>query len=465
MDFSGSNLSLWSIIIQSGMLGLLILAGNTLRRKFPPLRKSLLPTAVIAGFLALFLRQMGWLPFDKNFLDASTYHMTAIGFIALSLRIPTRSERDTGRTLLRDGLDSGAFIVSNYLIQGVIGMLIAIILSVTFMPDIFKASGIILPLGFGQGPGQAYNIGNTYEQNYGFAGGASFGLAIATMGFLWASIGGIIYLNLRARKRRKNVDNASQVKIDNVMEPCADPGEIPLTEAIDKFTIQIALVLLVYFLTYLVASGLTALFSANPGMNKSLVPLVWGFNFLIGSSLALVMRGVLDRLKQHKIMTRQYTNNYLLNRISGTAFDLMIFTSICAIDIGDLAGLWVPFLIMATVGGLVTLFYIRGAAKTLYPDYELEGMLSMYGMLTGTVSTGILLLREVDPAFKTPAANNMVVGSSAAIVIGAPMLLMIGMAPQSELLFYITLGACFIYGSALNIYLFRSLLFKRRQKS
>lgn len=465
MDFSGSNLSLWAIVVQSGMLGLLILAGNTLRRKIPLLRLSLLPTAVIAGFLGLLFRQMGWLPFDKSFLDAATYHMTAIGFIALSLRIPTRSERDTGRTLLRDGLNSGAFIVSNYLLQGILGMLIAIVLSVTFMPDIFKAAGIILPLGYGQGPGQAYNIGNTYEQNYGFAGGATFGLAIATMGTLWACIGGIIYLNLRARKRRQAVDNASQAKIDNVLEPSAVPGEIPLTEAIDKFTIQIALVLLVYLATYLAASGLTSLFSANPGMKKSLVPLIWGFNFLIGSSLALLLRGVLDRLKQHKLMTRQYTNNYLLNRISGTAFDLMIFTSICAIDIGDLAGLWVPFAIMATVGGFFTLFYIRWAAKTLYPDYELEGMLSMYGMLTGTVSTGVLLLREVDPAFKTPAANNLVVGSSAAIVIGAPMLLMIGMAPQSDLLFYITLGACFVYAAILNIYLFRNKLFKRRQKS
>jgi len=464
MDFSGSNTALWSIIVQSGLLGLMILVGNTLRRKIPLLRKSLLPTAVIAGFAGLFFRQIGWLPFDKNFLETVTYHMTAIGFIALSLRIPTRSERSSGRTLLQDGVNSGAFIVSNYLIQGVVGMVITIILSVTFMPDIFKAAGIILPLGYGQGPGQAYNIGNTYEQTYGFTGGATFGLAIATMGFLWAAIGGIIYLNLRSRNKRKSVDNAGQAAIDNTMEPYADPGEIPLTEAIDKFSIQIALVLLVYLATYLVASGLTTLFSANPGMKKSLVPLVWGFNFLIGSSLALVMRGVLDRLKQHKIMTRQYTNNYLLNRVSGTAFDVMIFTSICAVEIGDLADLWVPFLLMATIGGFVTLFYIRWAAKKLYPDYELEGMLSMYGMLTGTVSTGILLLREVDPAFKTPAANNLVVGSSAAIVIGAPMLLMIGMAPQSELLFYVTLGACFVYGAILNIYLFRNWLFKRKPK-
>ena len=32
----------------------------------------------------------------------------------------------------------------------------------------------------------------------------------------------------------------------------------------------------------------------------------------------------------------------------------------------------------------------------------------MYGMLTGTASTGIILLREIDGEFKTPASDNMV---------------------------------------------------------
>ena len=118
--------------------------------------------------------------------------MTGIGFIALGLRAPARSERTRSKALARDGVNSGAFIVSNYLIQGIIGIVVMVVLSITFLPDLFKAGGLILPMGFGQGPGQAFNVGNTYEQAFGFTGGASFGLAVATMGMLWASIGGII---------------------------------------------------------------------------------------------------------------------------------------------------------------------------------------------------------------------------------------------------------------------------------
>jgi ESS family glutamate:Na+ symporter len=69
----------------------------------------------------------------------------------------------------------------------------------------------------------------------------------------------------------------------------------------------------------------------------------------------------------------------------------------------------------------------------------------MYGMMTGTLSSGILLLREIDPEFKTPAANNLVVGSSSALIFGAPMLLLIGMAPESDNMLFLTFGLLIVY--------------------
>ncbi len=458
MDFTASNTSLWHGLIQIGFLSLMILVGNLLRRKIKLLRISLLPTAVIGGFVGLGLRQLGWLPSSPVFLESLTYHMTGIGFIALSLRAPARSERERSKALLRDGFNSGAFIVSNYLLQGVVGIIVMVLLSLTIRPDLFRAAGLILPMGFGQGPGQAFSVGNTYENTFGFKGGAAFGLAVATMGMLWASVGGIIYLNILARQKRRQVNLAEQQQIDRAQEPIGDADEIPLTEAVDKSTIQIALVLVVYLATYAVAWGLTEILTRTPalaGLAGSIVPLIWGFNFLIGSSLALGLRGVLAGLRKVKLMRRKYTNNYLLNRISGTAFDLMIAASICAINIDDLKELWLPFLVITTIGGFVTLFYIKWMAKKIYPDYYLEGMLAMYGMMTGTVSTGILLLREVDPAFKTPASNNLVLGSSVAIVLGFPMLLMIGLAPQSNQMLWLTLALAGGYLAALVLLLHR----------
>ncbi len=48
--------------------------------------------------------------------------------------------------------------------------------------------------------------------------------------------------------------------------------------------------------------------------------------------------------------------------------------------------------------------------RAMIPTAVLGGFLSMYGMMTGTISSGVLLLRELDPQLETPAANNLVIG-------------------------------------------------------
>ena len=101
-------------------------------------------------------------------------------------------------------------------------------------------------------------------------------------------------------------------------------------------------------------------------------------------------------------MERMYLNNFMLNRITGIAFDFMIIASISLIDIKVLSNLWLPLLLICTAGFFGTFYYVKAASKTIYPSYELEGFLSMYGMMTGTASTGVALLREADPNLTLP---------------------------------------------------------------
>lgn len=236
-----------------------------------------------------------------------------------------------------------------------------------------------------------------------------------------------------------------------------DKNEIPVAESIDRFSMQFALVLIVYLITYLVLYGLTNLIgSVAPGLSSTLEPLLWGFNFIVGALMAIMLRVVFKSLRRTKMMTRQYQNNYLLSRISGLAFDVMIVAGIASIDIIDLSGLWVPFVLMSIAGGVGTFYWLKWICKEIYPGYFYEGMISMYGMLTGTISSGVLLLREIDPEFDTPAANNLLTGSSFAIVMGAPMLLLIGLAPVSPLMTLLTLGLLVVYLIPLVLFLFKA---------
>ena len=92
------------------------------------------------------------------------------------------------------------------------------------MPDFFPASGILLAMGFGQGPGQANNVGSTYEA-LGFVGGQSYGLSIAASGFLIACTVGVFFLN---KRKKKNVTYIDETSNDLLYEP------IYLKENIDK---------------------------------------------------------------------------------------------------------------------------------------------------------------------------------------------------------------------------------------
>jgi len=58
-------------------------------------------------------------------------------------------------------------------------------------------------------------------------------------------------------------------------------------------------------------------------------------------------------------MTHNYTNNYMLNRISGFVFDLMILSGIAAIDFEKLKGLLIPLVLLTIVGTVVTMIYLN----------------------------------------------------------------------------------------------------------
>jgi ESS family glutamate:Na+ symporter len=266
----------------------------------------------------------------------------------------------------------------------------------------------------------------------------------------------VLYLNLLQRKGlfKKTVTEEESGSI--TVSAFQDRGEIPIAESVDKLSIQMALMLGVYLLTYFTIRGLSALTVPLGESASSMISgLLWGFNFIVGALLAMLTRRIIKSLRQNKLMTRQYQNNYLLSRISGFAFDLMIIAGIASINIGDLAGLWLPFILMSVSGALLTLLYLKWLCGKIYPNYYYEGLLSMYGMMTGTISSGVLLLREIDPAFKTPAANNLLSGSGTAILFGAPMLALIGIAPTGMGQTWLTLGLLLLYTALLWLFLLK----------
>ena len=139
----------------------------------------------------------------------------------------------------------------------------------------------------------------------------------------------------------------------------------------------------------------------------------------------------------------------------------MIISGIAALRFRMLQRFWGAALILGAAGLVITYVYTRFVARKLFPEYQEEQFLCMYGMLTGTASTGIILLREIDSDFATPAAENLVYQNFPAIALGFPMLLLTAVAPEKPVLIIIILVA---YFAVMNVILFRKKLFTRRKK-
>ncbi|MBR6572442.1 MAG: hypothetical protein IKK77_01820 [Clostridia bacterium] len=455
------DISAWGSVNLVAVLLLSLLFANLLKRKIKILSKTLIPTSVLGGLILLIISIIyktifGTQLFNENIfggngistLEMITYHSLAIGFIATSFK-PSKEKFNKKRTV--EVLNTGITTVATYLIQGIVGLAITLFISSFIFKDFFAAAGIILPFGYGQGTGQAMNYGNIYETDYGFIGGKSFGLTIAAFGFLSASIGGVFYLHMMKKKGKYKEVSEEKAEVYEAND-VQGSDEIPMNGSVDKITVQMGFVLSTYLVAYLIMYFLGNLL---PGLKS----ILYGFNFLFGVLIAVAVNSALKILKRKGVMKRQYVNNFLMNRISGFFFDIMIVAGIGAIQIDVLKGYWTVLLILGIAGLATTYLYVKFVSRRIFPEYEDEQFLSMYGMLTGTASTGIILLREVDKRLEGNAAENLVYQNVPAIVFGFPMMIVATIAPQMPL---ITLGIIVLYFLALNIFLFRSKIFKRK---
>lgn len=454
----------WRWLIQFCILAVALLLGNLLRTNVPFLKKSLLPSALLGGLLLLIFKQFPGCRelINKPMMEIVTYHALGLGFVALALK----NNKVESKSSPMKVIETGALTAGTYVIQGIVGLLVTIPFFL-WGRKLFYASGLLLPMGFGQGPGQALNFGKIFtgfaaEQGMTFPG-ADFGLSIAATGFVVGSVVGVIYMNILRRKgivSKKKIDEA-QV---NKLEDYESKGEIPDAESIDKLSVQICMVLFVYFLVYLFTNWIQGMELGKFGEN-TLKPMLWGFNFLTGTLFGVLFKSVLKRFKKANIVQREYINNYMLNRISGFCFDIMIVAGTAAISFEQLGQFVLPFLLVITLGTIATFLYVRWICRHLYPGYVYEGFFSMFGMLTGTASNGMILLREIDPKFETPAANNLVLQTLSAIVLGFPVLLLMGFAPQSLTATWITLCVLVVFWTALTVFMLRTKIFKRKKKA
>lgn len=187
----------WNFFIDFGILSLGLLMASFLRYKIRFLQKYLIPNSLTAGFMILIFYNIFA---NKNVISADNlgtivYHFLSISFIAMTLK--ESPKRKTGGPAL---FSNSVALIFQYATQAIIGLLLTILFIKTLYPELFPAFGFFVPLGFSQGPGQAFAIGKNWE-TMGFDGAGSVGLTFAAIGFLYACFGGVWLINYGIKKK------------------------------------------------------------------------------------------------------------------------------------------------------------------------------------------------------------------------------------------------------------------------
>ena len=204
-DFTLANYdAVWAFLVQIGLLLLFMMAGNILRRTIPLFKKCLIPSALLGGLMLLAVnfvtKQFDFIVVDNRLMQVITYHCLAIGFAALSLK----TEKSTHKTNRSQVIEYGALQAGTYMLQAFVGLGITILLFLLTKNGekiVSYVCGVILPLAFGQGPGNAlsWDINFTNIPAAKFVGNGSFGLSLASIGFVVASLFGVLHINIYIR--------------------------------------------------------------------------------------------------------------------------------------------------------------------------------------------------------------------------------------------------------------------------
>jgi ESS family glutamate:Na+ symporter len=430
----------WDLIIYFLLIGILLFVGKILKKNVPFLNRIVLPTALLGGVIGLLLSNVfipGSYQIDVDVMTAIVYHALALGFISLTLK---RTKTDNKKKVWSTGM----LITSTYALQGFIGILMVLI----FFSDKFVGAGMLLPLGFGQGPGLATSFGRMWTDmlnGYGVALGASY----AFIGFVFGGTIGVLAINILSRK--KGIEKTKRYWDDSIQKTTIEIDTVKEISVLDGLTVQVVIIFLIYGLVWLTLFLLEGVLLNLGNIGQTIFNLLSGFNFILGIGYALIYKQIIKKIEKKGKNLNFMTNDYILSNISSLCFNFMITGAVLTITIDFLSEFGWLLISITAVGGFISLFYIRYLTKRVYDNYQDEYFVGLFGMLTGVASTGIALLKGLDRNLETPVAEELVLGSGTAITMALPlfgflMLPSLGYGQSFESLFeLIALFGCLAY--------------------
>jgi glutamate:Na+ symporter, ESS family len=277
---------------------------------------------------------------------------------------------------------------------------VALLLTVLVLTPLFNvphAFGTILEIGFAGGHGTAAGMEEVFNQ-IGFPAGSALAYMSATVGIIVAVVGGIIYINVAIRKGYCQGIDASkgipEFKKSGLIREDTDRQSISTatvaTESIEPLAFHFAIVAVAVLI------GWGMLYFV-----RQTHPVLQGFPLF---PLAMI-GGMIVQIISKPLKIDRYYDKKTFDRILGISLDFLVVAAISSLKLDlFLANFW-PFMILMVIGICWIYFCLVYIAPRMLPVNWFERGITEYGMQTGVTAIGLLLLRLVDPEYKTDTAQ------------------------------------------------------------
>lgn len=381
------------LMIAVSLLAALLLVGTFLRARLRLLQKILLPSSLIAGFIGLALspQALGVLPPGViEIWAALPGRLISVVFACMFLGHAIPSLRTVWR-------EAGPQICYGFL-AGFGQYFVAIVVTMALLVPLFGVPPIfatILEIGFSGGHGTASGMCEVFG-SLGFPDGCDLGLMSATVGITVAVIFGMLLVNLAARR-----GHALLIKSPGSIPPDVLSGILDEKNRRTIGTSTVSMNAIEPLAFHLGFVGISILLGwlAYRGV-REIHPMLRSFPlFPLAMLGGIVVQAASSKLKIDRILDRPS-----FERIQGLSLDILVASAIASLNLRVVMEYGAPFAILMVVGLVWMLALTWFVAPRMFPDAWFERGVVEFGMQTGVTAVGLLLLRIVDPEYRTEAA-------------------------------------------------------------
>ncbi len=414
-------------LVALAWVSLFMLVGVALRARVRALQRLLLPSGLIGGVLGFAAINLGlvvcpdmqgWTSIEPSVFGVLTFHLYALSFVGIGLLRGAAPDAagEQRRRFLRGSVWIAVMFTLVYAVQAIIGY--GVFSGWRLLGgDADPILGYLFGTGFTQGPGQAMAYAVIWEgEPYGVANAAGVGLTFASVGFFAAAVIGVPLARWGLRRGWGAVADSRELPesfVTGVYPPdsrpsCADSVTHPAN--VDTMAYHLAVIFVVYGLAYCFGVWFAR---STP---QVIAPLGIGLIFFWGMLIAKILRTLGARAKLDRCLDDATVRRYI-----GLFVDFMVASVFMSIEVRAIQGVLVPIVVTIVIGSAATLAVIMWFGRRSR-ELPLERTLVTFGTCTGTVSTGLLLLRLADPKFETPVAGEVGMMNIFSTLITSPII-------------------------------------------